>query len=281
MLYPRVWRRYVQAAASDDGPTPAFARFAARYNFASSFESVHLRGMAARTADSYARALGVALAYSALESLRKATGQRGTRQVMEDAVLAQQYRSVGLAKLRDLLESTATHAPLRERLQELAMDPAADDLMPVASALRHAVFHGDFTAHGAGAAQSKATRAFLDDLKAALLSTADEEFELYLDRHAIGPWNTDLVAQCPSCQTPIGKAHKVGCAVGRCKAHGEPRDQCMGSGRHASTSYWGVYPGTIEAIKRGWVIKSKKVTGPDLNRVIAELTWDPLTEQFK
>jgi hypothetical protein len=55
----------------------------------------------------------------------------------------------------------------------------------------------------------------------------------------------------------------------------------MGSGRHASTSYWGVYPGTIEAIKRGWVTKSKKVTGPDLNRVIAELTWDPITEQFK
>ena len=281
MAYPREWRRYVQAAGSDDGPTPAFARFAARYSFASSFESVHLRGMAARTADSYARALGVALAYSALESLRKATGQRGTRQVMEDAVLAQRYRSVGLTKLRDLLESTTEYPPLRERLGSLATSTTDGDVMPVASALRHAVFHGDFTAYGAGAAQSKATRAFFDDLKDALLSTADEEFELYLDRHAIGPWNVDLVAQCPSCQTPIGKAHKVGCAVGRCKAHGEPRDQCMGSGRHASTSYWGVYPGTIEAIKRGWVIKSKKVTRPDMNRDIADLTWDPATEQFR
>jgi hypothetical protein len=237
--------------------------------------------MAAHTAGSYGCALGVALGYSALEALRKATGQRGTRQVMEDAVLAQRYRSTGLTKLRHLLESTTTHPPLRERLEELAMDPAADDLMPVASALRHAVFHGDFTAYGAGAAKSKATTAFLDELKDALLSTADAEFELYLDRHAIGPWDVELVAQCPSCRTPIGKVHKAGCAVGRCKAHGEPRDQCMGSGRHASTTYWGAYPGAIEAIKRGWVIKSKKVTGPDLNRVIAELAWDPITEQFK
>lgn len=237
--------------------------------------------MATRTAESYGSALGVTLAYFALEALRKATGQRGTRQVMEDALLAQRYRSAGLAKLRHLLESTTTHPPLKARLEELALDPAADDLMPAASALRHAVFHGDFTAYGAGAIQSKATRAFLDDLKEALLSTANAEFELYMDRHAIGPWDVELVAQCPSCRTSIGKVHKTGCAVARCKAHGEPRNQCMGSGRHASTTYWGVYPGTIEASKRGWLITSKKIARPDLNRVLAELTWDPVTEQFR
>ena len=85
--------------------------------------------MAARTADSYARALGVALAYSALESLRKATGQRGTRQVMEDAVLAQRYRSVGLTKLRDLLESTTEYTPLRERLGSLATSTTEGDAL--------------------------------------------------------------------------------------------------------------------------------------------------------
>ena len=281
MAYPRDWRRYVYATSMGGKPAPEFARFAARYKLASSFEGVRLSGMAPRTAGSYACALGVALAYSALEALRKATGQRGTRQVMEDAVLARRYRSLGLTKLRHVLESTTEHPPLRERLQELAMDPAADDLMPVASALRHAVFHGDFTTYGAGAVQSKATGAFLDDLKEALLSTADAEFELYLDRHAIGPWEVDLAPRCPSCRTPIGKVHAAGCAVGRCKSHGEPRDQCMGSGRHASTMFWGVYPGTIESIKRGWVVKSKKVTRPDLNRVMAELTWDPTTEQFR
>lgn len=280
MPYPREWRRYVYAPAIGGKPAPEFARFAARYKLASSFEGVRLSGMAPRTAGSYGGALGVALAYSALEALRKATGQRGTRQVMDDAVLAQRYRSVALTKLRHLLESTTEHPPLQDRLQELATDPFADDLMPVASALRHAVFHGDFTAYGAGAVQLKTTRTFLDDLKEVLLSTANAEFELFLDRHAIGPWDVELVLQCPSCRTPIGKVHSAGCAVGRCKAHGEPRDQCMGSGRHASTTYWGVYPGTIEAIKRGWVLKSKKVTRPDLNRAMAELTWDPASEQF-
>lgn len=280
MPYPRDWRRYMHATSSDGGPTPEFARFAARYKLASSFEGMTVRGMAPRTAASYGCALGVALAYSALEALRKATGQRATRQVMEDALLAPRYRSVGLTKLRHLLESTTEHPPLRARLEEVAIDPSADDLMPVASALRHAVFHGDFTAYGAGAVQAKTTRTFLDDLKAVLLLTADEEFELYLDRHAIGPWDIELVPECPSCRTPIGKTHKAGCTIGRCKAHGEPRDQCMGSGRHASTMYWGVYPGTIEATKRGWVIGSKKVLRPDINRVIADLTWDPATEQF-
>jgi hypothetical protein len=280
MTYPHDWRRYIGAPSIGGKPPPEFARFAARYKLASSFEGVTLRGMAPRKAGSYGCALGVALAYSALEALRKATGQRGTRQVMGDAVLAQRYRSVGLTKLRHLLESTAEHPPLRERLQVLALDPAADDLMPVASALRHAVLHGDFTAYGAGAVQSKATREFLDALKEALLSTANAEFELYLDRHAIGPWDVQLVAQCPSCRTPIGKVHKAGCAVGRCKSHGESRDQCMGSGRHASTTYWGVYPGTIEAIKRGWIVKSRGATTPNLNRVLTQLTWDPANEQF-
>jgi hypothetical protein len=78
----------------------------------------------------------------------------------------------------------------------------------------------------------------------------------------------------------FGKVHGAGCSIGRCKAHGEPRDQCFGDGRHSATTYWGVYPGTIEALKRGWTIKSKGAIRPDLNRVLSDLTWDPDTEQF-
>jgi hypothetical protein len=152
--------------------------------------------------------------------------------------------------------------------------------MPVARALRHTVFHGEFTAYGAGAAKSKTVRRFLDDLRDALLLTADVQFELYLDENAIGPWDIDVLRKLPSCRTPIGKVHGAGCSIGRCKADGELRDQCFGDGRHSATTYWGVYPGTIEALKRGWTIKSKGAIRPDLNRILSELTWDPYTEQF-
>jgi len=280
MPHPHAWRRFITASSVAGKPTGDFARFGARYNVASSLQGVTLDGISEVTAEAYSSALGVALAYSAVEALDKATHHHGTQHVVGDADLARRYRSTSLAKLRLLLESTADSPRLHARLAALAEDTKDADAMPVARALRHTVFHGDFTAYGAGAAKSRSVRRFLDDLKEALLLTADVEFELYLDRHAIGPWDVDVIGKCPTCRTPVGKVHAAGCSIGRCKAHGEPRDQCFGTGRHASSTYWGVYPGTIEALKRGWTVESTRGVRPDLNRVHSELTWDPDTEQF-
>jgi hypothetical protein len=279
MTHPHAWGRYIKAPSVAGKPTGEFARFCARYSLASALKGVTLKGVSGPTAEAYSSALGVALAYSSLESLNKATHRRGAQHVIGDEALARRYRSTSLSKLRFHLESTADSVSLRARLAAVS-DLDDDDVMPVAKALRHAVFHGDFTAYGAGAAKSKTVRNFLDNLKEALLLTADVQFELYLDRHAIGPWEVDVLRKCPSCGTPIGKVHGAGCSVGRCKAHGEPRDQCFGDGRHSATTYWGVYPGTIEALKRGWTIKVKGAVRPDLNRVLSELTWDPDSEQF-
>jgi hypothetical protein len=55
----------------------------------------------------------------------------------------------------------------------------------------------------------------------------------------------------------------------------------MGEGKHAATRYWGVYPGTIEALKRGWTVKQGKQVSPDINRVMVELKWDPATESHQ
>jgi len=280
MSHPRAWRRYVQALKSEEAPTGQFARFAARYNLAASLQGVVLEGAADETADAYASALGVGWAYSAIESLDHATGSRGARGAITDPALAKRYRSASLSSLRAMLESTADSSRLREQLFTLAEDADAQNILPAAKALRHAVFHGDFTAYGAGAARSKGVRTFLHDLKASLLASADTEFELYLDRHVLGPWDVQVLRKCPSCKTPIGRAHGSGCSIGRCRAHGEPRDQCFGEGRHSSTTYWGVYPGTVEALKRGWTLTSQGSVRPDLNRVMVDLTWDPATEQF-
>lgn len=280
MPHPHAWRRYITAPSVSGNPSGDFARFGARYSLAASLRSVDLDGIGEATAEAYSSALGVALAYSAVEALDKAAHHHGTQHAIGDTELARRYRSTSLSKLRLLLESTADAPRLQERLTSLAEDVEDEDVMPVARALRHTVFHGDFTAHGAGAAKSKTVRRFLDDLKEALLLTADLEFELHLDRHAIGPWDVDVLGNCPACRTPVGKVHTAGCSIGRCKAHGEPRDQCFGTGRHSASTYWGVYPGTIEALKRGWTLESRGSVRPDLNRVLSELTWNPDTEQF-
>jgi hypothetical protein len=280
MTHPRAWCRYLAAPSVSGRPSGDLMRFGARYDLASSLEGVTFQGMPEPAADAYASALGVALAYSALEALDTAIQQRGTRSVVGARKLARRYRSPSLLKLRSLLESTASPASLRTRLEDIAADSINDDVMPVVKALRHTVFHGDFTAYDAGAAKSKLVRRFIKDLWEALLLSADVEFELYLDRQALGPWDVDVLAKCPACRAPVGSPHRAGCSIGRCKAHGEPRDQCLGAGRHAASTYWGVYPGTIEAVKRGWLIESKGVVRPDLNRVLMELEWDPATEQF-
>ena len=78
----------------------------------------------------------------------------------------------------------------------------------------------------------------------------------------------------------VGRKHGHDCDISLCKTHGERRAECFGEGRHGATTYWGVYPGTIEALKRGWTSKHAGWEGPDINRVIVELGWDPEAEQY-
>lgn len=272
---PSAWKRYVSAVGGK--PAPDLARFAARYALASSFESVQFSDLAQATAAAYSSAMRCALAYSALESLNKSLGSMRGRRHLEDAAIAKVYRSAGAAKLRSFLED-GVNRTLRTRLDQCASE--GNDVLPVAEAIRHLMFHGDFTAHGAGAAQSKSVQAMINDLAVAVLAKADSNFELYCDREALGPWAIDRLANCPSCGAAIGDTHSASCDVGRCSVHGELRSQCGGVGRHGSTRYWGVYPGTIEALKRGWTIKRGKDSIPDINRVVVELVWDQATEQF-
>lgn len=280
MSHPRAWSRYVQALGKTAKPDAGLARFNARFHLATSFEGVLLDGVAERTAEAYSSGIRVALAYSALEALDSALGKRIARVRLTDAELARRYRSQTCKTLRALLDESSQSAHLQSQLKILGADPEVDDVMPVAAAVRHLVFHGDFTAHGSGAAQSVGVRTFLDDLAGALLLRADDQFELHLDREAIGPWDVQRRSTCPSCGAAVGRKHSHDCEIALCKTHGERRPECFGAGRHAATTYWGVYPGTIEALKRGWTYKRAGREMSDINRVIVELTWDPAAEQY-
>lgn len=78
-----------------------------------------------------------------------------------------------------------------------------------------------------------------------------------------------------------GQAHSLECDIGLCRQHGERRAWCMGDGDHSPTTYRGVYPGTDEAVSRGWFATSPSGERiPDINRVISELTWDPTSESY-
>lgn len=273
------WSRYI-SSLGEAGPTSALARFNARFNLATSFEGVTLAGTSERTAQAYSSGIRVALAYSALEALDSALGKRVARARMPDEALARTYRSRTCDGLRELLGG-ATHASqVQAQLRHLTDVQDADDVMPVAAAVRHLVFHGDFTAHGSGAAQSAGVRKFLDDLAAALILRADDQFELYLDREAMGPWDARRRSTCPSCGAAVGSKHGQDCDIALCKTHGERRTECFGEDRHGATTYWGVYPGTIEALKHGWTYDQAGREEPDINRVIVELDWDPVNERF-
>lgn len=280
MTSARAWGRYTLALGKRGTPAAGLARFNARFNLASSFEGVTLVGVSERTAHAYSSGIRVALAYSALEALDSALEKRVARTRLSDEGLARRYRSRTCDGLRGLLEESTHASQVQSQLLVLATDPDADDVMPVAAAVRHLVFHGDFTAHGSGAAQSAAVRKFLDDLADALIARADDQFELHLDREALGPWNVRRRSTCPSCGVAVGRKHGHDCDIALCKTHGERRAECFGEGRHAATTYWGVYPGTVEALKRGWTYARAGRDEPDINRVIAELDWDPGPEQY-
>lgn len=280
MTHPHAWNRYVRALGKNPKPDAGLSRFNARFHLATSFEGVRLAGMTQRTELAYSAGVRVALSYSALEALDSALGKRAARSRLPDAKLARRYRSASCRKLRELLEDSAQSSSLKHQLEALATDSEASDVMPAAAAVRHLVFHGDFTAHGSGAAQSAAVRDFLDDLSGALINRADDQFELHLDREAIGPWDLRRRSTCPSCGVAVGGRHNHDCAIALCRTHGERRAECFGEGRHTATRYWGVYPGTVEALKRGWTYARAGREEPDINRVIVELTWDPDSEQY-
>lgn len=279
MAHPSAWRRYMQARKGGS-PDPGLARFAARFRLAKAFDGVTLEGFAEQTEQAYSESIRVALSYSAVEALDSALGRPPGRDQLSDAKLAGAYRSRGCEALRSQLEDLTQSRGLQERLAKLAADPKVDNVMPVAAALRHLVFHGDFTTQGGRTAQSKAARDFMGALANALLDHADDNFELYLDREALGPWDVRRHETCPSCGVSVGQIHGRLCDIALCKTHGQQRSTCFEEGRHQMTRYWGVFPGTIEAFKHGWVIRQEGRDMPNIVEVVARLEWDPKGERF-
>jgi hypothetical protein len=256
------------------------ARFAARYRVATTLTGMHFSGLAQDSELGYTAAFRCGLAYSALEALDRALGARGRVTPIVSPQVASALRSTRAEKLMALLAAELDDSRLVDRIAAMPEGRETADVAPLAAGIRHVVFHGGFTSHGSGAARSASVRSLLEKLSEATLGAADARFERYLDDQALGPWEVDVLDECPSCSIRIGQAHGRSCDVARCGAHGEQLIACEASGRHRPAIWRGVYPGTVEALKRGWMVERRGREHPDINRVLVELTWDTTTETF-
>ena len=98
--------------------------------------------------------------------------------------------------------------------------------------------------------------------------------------------------RCPSCEIDDGKLHTQDCDISRCRKHGEQFLFCSGLVGCSPTKFTGYYPGSEEAIERGWYVyrdtnkkwiacnEHQEGAMPDINRVIEELSWNSLAERY-
>jgi hypothetical protein len=228
----------------------------------------------------YTAAFRSGLAYSALEALDRALGDRGRVTPIVSTEVAAMFTSARSTKLLALLSDELDDARLVTRIDAVAEGSEASDVAALAAGVRHVVFHGGFTAYGSGAARSTFVRNLLNQLATATLLAADARFERYLDEQALGPWLIETLDQCPTCSVAIGHQHRRSCDVARCAFHGQQFIACDGAGKHQPTTWRGVYPGTVEALKRGWTIERRGREHSDINRVLTELVWDSHTEMY-
>lgn len=130
--------------------------------------------------DGYTAGLRLALSYSALEALEHALDKTigGTR--IDSSELANRLRDPRNARLHDALLSESTAEGLRNTIETLLGTPGATDVRPVTARIRHLVFHGEFTPHGAGLSRAPRTLRLVNDLGDAVFNTSDTRFTTWL-----------------------------------------------------------------------------------------------------
>jgi hypothetical protein len=181
--YPKAWKEYI-SSLKRKGKKPArdWAVFAARYRAASSYTGAHFSCFSDKTAKGYSEGIRLLLTYSAFEAACIASGHKPHDcPVLGDDGLRKKARVLLQKSFKKTPES---EFPLRHALRSQKLSERVDaflegkdnDLLPIASALRHLFAHGIWTPHGA-AALSKTTRDALHLLSQSLLVAADELFE--------------------------------------------------------------------------------------------------------
>ena len=153
-------------------------RFAARYRLARAFNGIDADGYAEDTTDAYGAVLKVFLAYSALEQFHKAVKPTKPRQH-----LSERWAECAVSPAVSLRESeaiiqflikTVSHNKLRDQLIAFQQGKH-DNVLIVATALRHAVAHGFMSVHPEGTS-ARVSKIFCQQLSRMLLSISNQSF---------------------------------------------------------------------------------------------------------
>lgn len=153
-------------------------RFAERYRLARAFNGIDADGYAEDTMDAYGAVLKVFLAYSALEQFHEAVKPTKPRQHLSERWAACAVSpAVSLRESNTIIQfliKTVSHNKLRDQLVAFQQGKH-DNVLIVATALRHAVAHGFMSVHPEGTS-ARVSTIFCQQMSRMLLSLSNQSF---------------------------------------------------------------------------------------------------------
>jgi len=177
---PKKWKRYQQLCkqkARDSCTANLPGRFAVHYRIASGYRGLRLsNGINQSASRGYSAALGVFLAYSALETCCEVVGSPITGRGIVDCSLARNLRNKLPKPLSRIREGITSKKLLSKFNKFITKD--TDDVLCFAEVLRHLVAKGDLTFLGISGV-SMSFHATLDKLTQVLLHESDRLFANY------------------------------------------------------------------------------------------------------
>lgn len=181
MEYPDGFSAYARAQRRLGAkPDVQLARFAARYRLAGQISSIELLGFSAASSESYTVAMRIALAYSAVEILEAKIGKN--KLAVLDAKLAEKFKSHKLEATLAYLEGESNPS-LKKQLAKFRKSKGDSNVSPVIRAIRHSMFHGQFTPTAAGL-EVRYRRQALIELELALFKSLNDASAKYFSSRA-------------------------------------------------------------------------------------------------
>ncbi len=154
-------------------------RFMYRYRMAKAFETLVAKDVEKRTVDGYACGMKLFMAYSAYDEIRAAERilrklDRNATHKYKNEILAERIRSND--RMKDLLLETIAveEDGLRVMLKKFYANKN-NEIMILASSLRHSFVHGDFTTARSGLTNKREIQT-INDVTDVVLKLSDELF---------------------------------------------------------------------------------------------------------
>lgn len=190
-MKPTPWNRLFEAIKKealklDDKQRTCFSRAHARLRVARRFQNVNLKGVSSLTERGYTTGIAIFLAYSGMEALANAMGEKPRDWEYKNPDLAQRLRHLlnGL-KLSHLNREEGIgwlldNKTLLEKLQEF-QDRKSDNVFLIAQSLRHMVAHGSFTTHGLKMFTKRECDA-VEEMRQLIFRSCDQRLNQWLDQ---------------------------------------------------------------------------------------------------